>query len=984
MGDLVRRRLGTVIVLGLLVVLFSANRIAVLVTDFWWFDERGFRQVFTTVLTNRVMLGVGFGLVLAVLIAVNLLIARKLRPFYVPSSPQQAQIQRYREMADPYLPWLIAVIAVVFGATTGLALSASWEPWLLFLNGGEVGVTDPQFGVDVGFYLFQLPFLQLLQTWATTSLVLTGLLTAGAHYMLGGIRPEAEGEKILPSVKAHLAILLAAILAVWAWGYWLNRYELNFSPRGTVTGASYTDVNAELPALYLLMGVTVIAIALVLWSIRRSGFLLPGAAIALLVVASLILQAAYPAAIQRLRVDPQELAREQEFIARNIEATRDAYGLADVEVQPLPIENDLDRDDVEENELTLLNVRLWDPEVLETTYQELQSLRPYYEFNDVAIDRYEIDGELRQVMLSTRELSELPETSDTWQNRHITFTHGYGVVASQVNTANVEGQPVFISANIPPDGQEAVAPTAQPGVYFGEFGEPVYNLVRTEASELDYEEPDGQGQVLTEYDGQAGVAINSLLRRLAFALRFNDYNLVLTNLLRDDSAIIYNRQISERVQEVAPFLELDDSPYPVVENGRVKWIVDAYTTSNQYPYSERALLSTDAGDIPVNYVRNSVKAVVDAYDGDVTLYRVEDDDPVLDAWEEIFPGLITPAEEAGDISKNFRYPQDLFRLQSDLYQAYHIQDAAEFYNRADEWDVPGDPAFAANQADGASELTQAPQRRLEPYYLLMRLPGEEAEEFVLIQPYLARQRPNMVAWLAGRSDGENLNELFAVRFPTDQQVLGPFQAQARIQQDDDISAYITLRSREGSQVIFGNLQVLPIADSILYVQPLFLQNPQAQIPELARVAVVMGSRTAFDRTLAGAVSQIIGTDVPDSLIAAEAVDDPLDIDPLEDEDLEEADPDADPEADVDTDDPVQVSEELLRDALQAFARADDSLSNGDLAGYQRNVRAAQDLLEQAAAAQGISLDDLLNGNGEAADADLLDDLDSGDGTAADD
>ena len=992
MGDLVRRRLGTVIVLGLLVVLFSANRVAMLVTDFWWFDARGFREVFTTVLTTRVLLGVGFGLLLAVLIAVNLMIARKLRPFYVPSSPQQAQIQRYRELADPYLPWLIAAIAVVFGATTGLALSASWEQWLLFLNGGDVGTTDPQFGADVGFYLFRLPFLQLLQTWAFTSIVLTGLLTAGAHYLLGGIRPEAEGEKILPSVKAHLAILLAAALGVRAWGYWLDRYELNFSPRGTVTGASYTDVNAELPALYLLIGVSVIAIALVLWSIRRSGFLLPGAAIALLVVASLILQAAYPAAIQRLRVDPQELAREQEFIARNIEATREAFALDDVELQPLPIANDLDEDDVIDNELTLLNVRLWDPEVLETTYQELQSLRPYYEFNDVAIDRYEIDGELRQVMLSTRELSGLPETSDTWQNRHITFTHGYGIVASQVNTANVEGQPVFISQNIPPSGQDEVVPAEQPGVYFGEFAEPNYNLVRTEASELDYEEADGQGQVLTEYDGEAGVPINSLMRRAAFALRFNDYNLLLTNLLRDDSAIIYNRQVSERVQEVAPFLTLDDSPYPAVENGRVKWIIDAYTTSNQYPYSERTELAQEAGAQPVNYVRNSVKVTVDAYDGDVTLYRVEDDDPVLDAWEGIFPDLFTPGEEAGDISANFRYPQDLFRLQSDLYQAYHILDAPEFYNRADEWDIPGDPAFAANNAEGGDLQQVSSTRRLEPFYLLMRLPGQETEEFVLIQPYLARQRPNMVAWLAGRSDGENLNELFAVRFPTDQQVLGPFQAQARIQQDDDISAYITLRSREGSDVIFGNLQVLPIADSILYVQPLFLQNPQAQIPELARVAVVMGERTAFDRTLAGALSQIIGTDVPDSLIAAEAVEDPLDIDPLEDDDLEEADPDADPDEEApEDDDPaeepdedVQVSEQLLRDALQAFARADQSLSDGDLAGYQRNVREAQDLLQDAAEAQGISLEELLNGDtaaagqDEASDADLLDELEDAD------
>jgi len=965
-GDLVRRRLGTVVVLGLLLVLFSANRIAVLVTDFWWFDARGFRQVFTTVLSTRVVLALVFGAILALLIAANLFIARKLRPFYVPSSPQQAQIQRYREMADPYLPWLIAAIAVVFGATSGLAVSASWETWLLFRDGGTVGIADPQFGVDLGFYLFSLPFWSLLQTWLFTSLVLTGMLTAGAHYLLGGIRPEAEDEKILPAVKGHLAVLLALILAVRAWGYWLDRYELLYSERGTVTGAAFTDVNAELPALYLLIGVSVIAIGLVLASIRRSGFLLPGAAVGLLVVASIILQGAYPAVIQRVQVDPQELAREQEFIQRNLDATRAAYGLDEVDRVPFSIANDLDLDDVVDNDITFLNVRLWDPNVLETTYQQLQSLRPYYEFNSVATDRYEIDGEMRQVMLATRELSQLPETSDNWQNRHITFTHGFGVVASQVNTANPEGQPVFIASNIPVAGTEAVVPSEQSSIYFGEFANPPFNLVRTDEDELNFEDPETQEQVLTEYDGNAGVAINSIGRRLAFALRFNDYNLILTNLLRDDSAIIYNRQITQRVREVAPFLELDSNPYPVVENGRVRWVIDAYTTSNRYPYSQRQTLSTGTGNLPVNYVRNSVKVTVDAFDGDVTLYRVEDDDPILDAWENIFPGLITPASEAGDIAKNFRYPQDLFALQSDIYTAYHIPEATAFFNRADEFDLPNDPALAANQASGSGPAATADLaaggQRLEPYYLLMKLPGEETEEFVLIQPYLARNRPNMVSWLAGRSDGENLNTLSQVRFPSDQQVLGPAQAQARIEQDDDISAYITLRSREGSDVIRGNLQVLPVADSIIYVQPLFLENPQAQIPELARVALVMGERTAFDRTLAGALSQIIGVPVPDQIADEESVDvDQVDDGVVDDDDAEPADP-------------AQVSQRLLRDALEAFSRADQALRDGNLAAYQSAVRDAQRLIEQAADAAGVGIDELLADDDEPSDAELLDEF----------
>jgi uncharacterized protein len=972
-GDFVRRRLGTVVVLGLLLVLFSANRIAVLITDFWWFDARGFRQVFTTVLGTRLLLGLVFGAVLALLIAANLLVARRLRPFYVPSSPQQAQIQRYREMADPYLPWLIAAVAVIFGATSGLAVSASWQTWLLFRGGEAVGTVDPQFGVDLGFYLFSLPFWTLVQAWLFTSLVLTGMLTAGAHYLLGGIRPEAD-EKILPPVKAHLAVLLALILAVRAWGYWLDRYELLYSARGTVTGASYTDVNAELPALYLLIGVSVIAIGLVLASTRRSGFLLPGAAVGLLVVASIILQGAYPAVIQRVQVDPQELAREQEFIQRNLDATRAAYGLDAVERVPFSIQNDLDLDDVVDNDITFLNVRLWDPNVLETTYQQLQSLRPYYEFNSVATDRYEIDGELRQVMLATRELSDLPETSDNWQNRHITFTHGFGVVASQVNTANAEGQPVFIASNIPVAGTPAVVPDGESAIYFGEFADPIYNLVRTEEDELNFEDPETQEQVLTEYDGEAGVLINSIGRRLAFALRFNDYNLVLTNLLRDDSRIIYNRQITQRVREVAPFLELDSSPYPVVEDGRVKWVIDAYTTSNRYPYSELRVLTVAGRTFPVNYVRNSVKVTVDAFDGDVTLYRVEEDDPILDAWENVFPDLITPVSEAGGVANNFRYPQDLFALQSDIYTSYHIPGATAFFNRADEFDLPNDPAAAANAASGGGPAATADLaaggQRLEPYYLLMKLPGEAEEEFVLIQPYLARNRPNMVSWLAGRSDGENLNTLLQVRFPSDQQVLGPAQAQARIEQDDDISAYITLRSREGSDVIRGNLQVLPVADSILYVQPLFLENPQAQIPELARVALVMGERTAFDRTLAGALSQIIGVPVPDAIADEESIDD-TDLD---------GEPDAEPDEDAEEETAAQVSERLLREALAAFGRADEALRNGDLAAYQTAVIEAQRLIERAARSAGVPVEDLFADEDEPSDAELLEDLEEEEGT----
>ena len=933
--DLVRRRLGSVLIAGLLLVIFGANRIAVFVTDLWWFEERGYRDVFLTVLASRIGIAAAFTAVLAVFIGANLSIARRRRPFIIPTTPQQAQVQRIRDAIDPYLPWVIAAVSVLFALTSGAAVGAQWQTFLLFLNGEGVGIVDPLFSRDLGFWLFELPFWALIQTWAFTSLILTILLTAGAHYVLGAIRPETP-ERITPEARTHLTVLVALAVGVRGWGYWLDRYDLNFSPRGTVTGASFTDVNAELPALLLLIGVAAVAVVILLASVRRPGFLLPGSALGLLVVASIVLQGVYPAVVQRIRVDPQELAREREFIERNLEATRRAYGLDEVVRQPFAIRNDLDEQDVLDNDVTLRNVRLWDPEVLETTYSELQSLRPYYEFLDVAIDRYFIDGELRQVMLATRELSRLPQQADTWQNRHITFTHGFGVVASQVNTANAEGQPVFISSNIPPVGDEEIVPFEQPGIYFGLAPNPVYSLVRTDADELDFEDPETQAQIITEYAGRGGVPIDSFLRRIAFALRFADYNLVLTNLLNDESRIIFNRQVAERVQLVAPFLELDSSPYPVIIDGRVKWIVDAYTTSTAYPYSERRTLVLGNRGVTVNYVRNSVKVVVDAFDGDVTLYVVDDEDPIVRAWDRAFPGLMQSFGAAPEeIVRHFRYPQDLFRLQTQLYQTYHIPDADAFYNRADAWEVPIDPAAAAN-AGGATALQQAAgQRRLQPYYLVMRLPGEETEEFVLIQPYLAANRPNMVSWLAGRSDGDKLNSLFAVRFPSDQLVLGPLQAQARIEQDDEISAYITLRSRDGSNVIRGNMQVLPIADSILYVQPLFLENPQARIPELARVAVVMGERTAFDRTLSGALGQLLSIRIPESITGDEGTD----VDP--------SDPGA---PDTETDALV-----LLERALAAFDRADDLLRQGNLAGYEREVLTARRLLERAFEASGGSL-----------------------------
>jgi uncharacterized membrane protein (UPF0182 family) len=930
--DFLRRRLLAVILVVVVLLLLSANRLATILTDWWWYRAVGAGEVFTGVIGTRILLGVLATLGLALLIGVNLHIARRLRPLVVPSTPQQAIIETYRAKADPYLPWLIAAVALTFGISSGVAAATQWQPFLLWRNGGAFGTADPTFGKDIGFYVFDLPVLHFVQGWLFTSLVLVLLLTAGAHLLLGGIRPDAPRDKVIPSVKAHLSVLLALVLAARGWGYWLDRYELNFSPRGTVTGASYTDINAELPALYLLLAVTGVAVVLTLVNLRRRGFLLPGAAIGLLVLASLLLQGVYPAAVQRLQVDPQELAREREYIERNQEATRAAYGLGGADLSTFTVTNDLSRAQVDENEVTIDNVRLWDPGVLETTYAELQELRTYYAFADVDVDRYTVDGQLRQVMLSVRELQQttLPDSAQTWQNLALTYTHGLGVVASAVNIANSEGQPVFLASNIPTEGIDELVPE-QGAIYYGETDTPDYSIVNTDQPELDYEESGTSEQVTTRYAGEGGVVIGNRLSRLAYALRFGDPNIVLSSLPRDESKILYHRDIVERVRKVAPYLALDGDPYPVVQDGRVVWVVDGYTTSSNYPYSERRVFQTGATARTANYVRNSVKATVDAYDGTVTLYEIGDD-PVVQAWRRAFPGRFADLSEAPEgIESNFRYPQDMFELQAELYSIYHIPGPNAFYSRADAWDIPRDAAALQNNESLRPEDTP-----MEPYYLLMRLPGQEQEEFVLIQPYLARERPNMIAWLAGRSDPANYGDLFAVQFPSNQTILGPQQAQARIEQNDVIAEYITLRDQAGSDVIRGNMLVIPIEESILYVQPLFLENPQAQIPQLERVVLVMGDRVVMERTLEQAIAALLGEDVGDVAVP----------------DTESSDPDAE-----------VTEEQLVQRALDAFEAADQALAAGELGEYQRQIDRAQAALEQLADLRGVDVPDEQPTNG---------------------
>jgi hypothetical protein len=952
------------LVLGALVVLLLAlsTRVATFYTDVLWFRSIGFVRVFWTLLGTQFGLAVVAGLFLAALLAGNLMLARRLAPRYrIPSSAEE-NVERYRQLIEPVARPLLFAVSAVVGVLSGLSVAPEWPRYVLWANATEFGRTDPQFNLDLGYFVFVLPFHTLVNSWLFTALVITVVMTLVAHYVFGGIRPQAAGQRLTPQVNVHLSVLLAALVAVRAWGFWLDRYMLSYSPRGQVVGLSYTDVNAELRALGLLTIIAAICVVLFLVNIRFRGWLLPVAGVGILLIAAVVLAGIYPAVVQRLQVDPQELRREERFIERNLELTRFGFGIDDVAFEDFPANAELSDEAVQANQTTLESIRLWDPATLQNTYQQLQELRPYYDFQDVDVDRYDLDGSVQQVMLSVREVAtgDLPAQAQTWQNQTMVYTHGYGLVSSSVSTSRRDGQPVFLVNDIPPQGVPELL-VENPRIYFGE-APPPYSIVGTTEDELDFDLGAGQPVERFRYDGADGVRMNSLTRRLAFALRFAEPNILLSGLITDESKMLYKRSVRDRVQDVAPYLKLDHDAYPVAVDGRVKWVLDAYTTTDMLPYSERIDLggatvseqqvlqavADENGQISIqeqtqlragldgraSYIRNSVKAVVDAYDGTVTLYVVDPDDPIIQSWRKVFPESFTDLDRAStDLRAHFRYPEDMFRVQAAVFETYHIRTAEAFYNKDDAWNIPLDAQFQANNSE-----TQE-RRSMRPYYLLMRLPGEESEEFALIQPFTPEGRSNLIGWLAGRSDGDRYGELKAFRMPPTRTVFGPEQIQARINQDDAVSQQITLWNESGSRVRYGNLLVIPVEDSLLYAQPLFLRAQQSEIPELRRTVLVFGDQVVMEPTLAEALRSMFGSAAPGVELPEGAEE--------QGAPGEEATPGEEegaPPAAGDITDPAVA--EALDVAIAAFDAADQALSEGNLGEYQRQTQAAEEALRE--------------------------------------
>ena len=835
--------MGRLGVLGIMVVLFIAvplgRQVVDLYTDWLWFEELGYSGVFRTILSAKVLLSLGAGALAFLVLYLNVLATR--RGLGSPALELEAeenlpQLPSWSVVEPLYYRFrLVACLAIAF-MLSGQG-TAQWETLIRFRNAGTFGVVEPLFGRDVGFYVFTYPFLRGVFQFLTLLLTATLAAVAAIYVLSRGIRLTSRGLVAGAWAKGHLLGLAAAFLVVKAWGYSLDAFGLLFSSGGTSFGASYSDVNARLPALYAMVALAGLAAVLCLVQMTRPGLRLALGGIALWIVGGLVGLVAYPNVVQRLRVAPNEIVAERPYIERTIAATNRAYGLDRIESRPFPAEENLTAQVLRRNDATIKNIRLWEHRPALDSYGQLQEIRTYYKFVDVDNDRYQLDGEYRQLMLSVRELSHAHLPSRIWINEHLVYTHGYGTVVGPVNRVTREGLPEFFVKDIPPVSTNAALKVSRPEVYFGELAN-AYVLVKMRAPELNY--PQGDQNVYTTYEGTGGVSIGSLWRRLIFAARFAEVKMLLSDDFTPDSRILYHRQVGERVQKVAPFLRVDRDPYPVLTNaGRIVWMVDAYTTTEHIPYSQP---TRGVG----NYIRNPVKATVDAYDGTVTFYLVEPDEPLAAAYGRAFPGLFRPfSAMPEDLRAHIRYPQDLFGIQARMYAQYHMLDPQVFYNKEDLWTVP------VRKVEGRDT-------EMEPYYTIMRLPDEKREEFVLLLPFTPVRRDNMIAWLAARSDAGNYGKLVLYEFPKGKLVFGPRQVEARIDQDAFISQQISLWSQAGSQVIRGSLLAIPIEESLLYVQPLYLAAERGRLPELKRVITAYGNRITMDETLEASLQQLFG------------------------------------------------------------------------------------------------------------------------------
>jgi len=857
--------------LGIAVVIFIFfSSIISLVTDWWWFSEVGFTEIFIKSLGAKVIVGLTVGLFAAAFLLTNFLISVRSKIPWMLALPE-ALIGQPLSLNDRMVKKLGIVACLIVAFFTGLVAASSWQDVLKFLAATPFGQTDPLFGRDIAFYVFSLPVYSL-GLGLIRILIILSLIVSGAIYVLRGslnlstllekfnldsLSKKLGGPPIKlakhsntdQKAKLHIGILLFLFLATVATNTYLSLYNLLITQSGPVFGAAFTDVNIMIPIVKVSVFAYGLAAFLALFY-GVSGKISPLLGAIFLTVLVGLVSAIIPGVFQKLIVAPNELVKETPFIKHNIEATRKAYGLDKIEEREIAADKPITASDITANNLTIKNVRLWDRAPLLSTFSQIQEIRTYYEFASVDNDRYIIDGEVRQIMLSPRELASDSLPNKAWINERLTFTHGYGIAAGPVNQVTPEGLPVLFVKDLPPKSEVKELSVAKPEIYYGEILND-YVITETKSKEFDY--PKGEENVYTTYSGKGGVELNSPLRRLFYAFRFGSLKMLLSGDITGESRILYNRNVKERVAKVAPFLTYDRDPYLVVAEGKLYWIIDAYTSTDRYPYSQPLALNGDPSTpLRVNYIRNSVKAVVDTYDGTVSFYQADPDDPIIKTYAKMFPKAFRSLSDMPkSLMPHLRYPEDIFSLQTAVYTTYHMDDPQIFYNKEDLWEIPAIAQEGEQQADGRGGI-------MTPRHMIMKLPGEKKEEYILMLPFTPRAKDNLSAWMVARNDGQQYGKLVVYRLPKDKLIFGPKQIIARINQDAEVSRQITLWDQRGSQVIQGPLLVIPIEESLIYVRPLYLQADTGKIPELKRVIVAYENKIAMEETLEAGLAKIFG------------------------------------------------------------------------------------------------------------------------------
>ncbi|MDK1345457.1 UPF0182 family protein [Streptomyces sp. 378] len=919
--------LGVLAVLGMAFTMFAGFW-----TDWLWYRSVNYSSVFTTTLWTKIGLFFVFGLLMALAVGFNIWLAHRLRPPLSAMSMEQQNLDRYRMSIAPYKKWLLLGITALVGLIAGASASGQWRTWLMWVNGVPFGQKDPQFKLDVAFYAFDLPWYRFLLGFGFAAAILSVIAAALTHYLYGGLRVTSPGARATAAATGHLSVLIGVFVALKAVAYWLDRYGLavkssDFRATDNWTGLRYVDANAYLPAKTILFCIAVICALLFFATLWRRTWQLPVIGFGLMVLSAILIGGLYPAIVQKFQVQPNEQAKEAPYVEKNLEATRQAYGIDGTQVTDYSGTRKTEdksqlRDDVD----STASIRIMDPNIVSPTFQQLQQIRNYYAFpNNLDVDRYTKDGKDQDTVIGLREINLAGIPKKNWINNHFRYTHGFGVVAAEGTSADAQGRPNFTESDLPSEGDLG---TYEQRIYYGEKTE-TYSIVGGPQKEIDYS--DDNGEKTTSYKGDSGVNLSNSMNRAAYAVAFGEPQILYSGAIGDGSRILYNRTPKERVEAVAPWLTIDGDAYPAVVDGRIQWIVDAYTTTNGYPYSSRTTLGDTTADSltatndsravvaqqnQVNYIRNSVKATVDAYTGQVKLFQWDTKDPVLKTWMKAFPDTVEPKSEISkSLMDHLRYPQDLFKVQRELLTRYHVKDATTFLSGSEVWQVPDDPTNRSGSA-------------VPPYYLSMRMPDQKAQAFSLTTTFTPNGRDNLSAFMAVDAEAgtSDYGKIRILKLPTNTTVNGPKQVQSQFNSQEDIAESIRLLRGGDSEVEYGNLLTVPLDGGLLYVEPVYVRGGGLKYPLLRKVLVTYGGETAFENTLDEALNKIFGAD----------------------------DPAPEPPDTGDTPPPTSENPSVqaaLEDAQKAFDEGQEALKKNDWEAYGRAQKDLEDALQRAEDAQ---------------------------------